>query len=47
MNPQEKMAWYMLAVIVLAVVLFAVLFNLSGRLMTSMSAFGLLGLLGI
>ena len=39
MNPQEKMAWYMLAVIVLAVVAYLVMYSLTGHPEASMAAF--------
>ncbi len=46
MNPQEKAAWYTLAVIMMAVVAYCVLLTLTTNPAGSQAAFALLGLLG-
>lgn len=46
MHPQEKMAWYTLAVVVLTILSYLLLLTLSGHNPGSQGAFGLLGLLG-
>ena len=46
MNPFQKIAWYNLAVIALAVAACLVLYTLTGHPQASMAGFGLLGLLG-